>query len=104
MEHPHDPYHIRPFPQQPQKGNKELITAIKDLESAFGESVPDFERIHMIQEKIHHAANRFNDDRLVDLLRQLSEKIDAYQDTSDRKILETLMHILLKVQVELKHL
>lgn len=104
MEHPHDPYHVRPFPQQPHRGGKELKTALLDLEAAFEEKIPDFERIRSIQERIHRTANRMNDDKLVDLLRQLSEHIDAYQESPDRKVLERLMHILLKVRVELKHL
>ncbi|NGX37219.1 MAG: hypothetical protein K1000chlam2_00372 [Chlamydiae bacterium] len=104
MEHPHDPYHVRPFPQQPHRGGKELITAISDLEAALSESIPDFEKIRETQERIHTATNTSNDDRLVDMIRQLSHGVDAYMETPEHTILEKVLQQLLKIRVELKHL
>ncbi|MDN3506586.1 MAG: hypothetical protein P0S96_05090 [Simkaniaceae bacterium] len=104
MEHPKDPYHVRPFPQQPHRGGKELKSAIADLESALGESVPDFERLRAIQARIHEKVNTYNDDRLVDMIRQISNNLEAYQEKPERAILEKILKQILKVRVELKHL
>ncbi|NGX27166.1 MAG: hypothetical protein K940chlam6_01099 [Chlamydiae bacterium] len=104
MEHPKDPYHLRPFPQQPKRGGKELKTAIIELESALAESVPDFERLRAIKARIHTATNTFNDDRLVDMIRQISSNLEVYETKPEHEILEKILKQILKVRVELKHL
>ncbi len=104
MEHPKDPFHVRPFPQQPHRGGKMLKTAIAELESALAESVPDLERLRAIQARIHEATNTFNDDRLVDMIRQITSNLEAYEAKPERAILENILKQILKVRVELKHL
>lgn len=104
MEHPHDPYHVRPFPQQPHRGGKELMEALTDLESAFSEKVPNFEKFKEIQARIHKCSEHMNDDRLVDMLRLISEGIDKFEQDPGREALEKVIKQLLKVRVELKHL
>ena len=104
MEYPHEDYHVRPFPNQPKRGGKDLINALRDLESMLGEEVPNLDRLRDIQAQIHASANVFNDDRLVDRLRMLSNAIDQYlaspQTAASNQIAEQVMRIL----VELKHL
>lgn len=104
MEHPHDPYHVRPFPQQPQRGGKELVLALTDLETLLSESVPDLEKLRLIQGRIHTTCNTFNDDRLIDMIRQMSNDLDLYKKAPSKEILQKIIHQLLKVRVELKHL
>ena len=104
MEHPHDPYHVRPFPQQPHRGGKELIEAINDLESAFSDKKPNLEKLKEIQSRIHKCSNNINDDRLIDMLRMISEGIDKYKQKPGRAALQKIVLQLLKVRVELKHL
>lgn len=104
MEHPHDPYHVRPFPQQPKRGGKALITALDDLEMAMGEKVPNHERLREIQARIHNCTANMNDDRLVDMLRQISQGIDNYEHKPGRASLEKVIKQLLKIRIELKHL
>ena len=104
MEHPHDPYHVRPFPQQPKRGGKELVCALNDLETALTEPFPDLTLIQDIQSRIHRTANLYNDDRLVNLLLHISEDIDSYRKKPERVILEKILRELLKVKIELKHL
>jgi len=104
MEHPHDPYHVRPFPQQPKRGGKELATALTDLESALAEKVPNFDKLREIQARIHSCSANMNDDRLVDMLRLISEEIDQYEKQPGREAFEKIIKQLLKVRLELKHL
>ena len=104
MEHPHDPYHVRPFPQQPNRGGKALVAALADLESTFGEDVPDLERLRAIQARMHEAVNTCNDDRLVNMIRLLSKGIDSYQEKPEKAALQLILQQLLKIRVELKHL
>ena len=104
MEHPHDPYHVRPFPQQPKRGGKELIAALDDLEIALSEEVPNTERFRMIQARLHKTTNEFNDERLIDLIRQISQNLEKYQERFEKNILEEMQKAILKVRVELKHL
>jgi len=104
MEHPHDPYHVRPFPQQPHRGGKELIEALNDLENAFGEKVPNVAKLREIQARIHHCSQNINDDRLVDLLRQVSDGIDKFEQKPGRAAFEKIIKQVLKLRVELKHL
>lgn len=104
MEHPKDPYHVRPFPKQPHRATKALKQALEELETACGETIPDFTRIREIQARIHHVANTYNDDRLIDMLRQLSTDLDALEEHPERKILEKIVKQILKVRVELKHM
>ena len=79
MEHPRDPYHVRPFPQQPHRGGKALVKALDDLETALGQSAPNHSRLREIQALIHQAANTSNDDKLVDMIRQMSMLIDEFE-------------------------
>lgn len=104
MEHPHDPYHVRPNPKQPRRGGKELMVALDDLESALTDKVPNIDRLRGIQERIHKTANTFNDDRLVDMLRILSNEVDAIREHPERAALEKILTHLLKIRVALKHL
>jgi len=104
MEHPHDPYHVRPFPKQPQRGGKELVVALKDLEETLSETVPDLERLRIIQEQIHKTTNQFTDDRLVDLIRQISKGMDEYQKNPSLESMEKILQNVLKARFELKHL
>lgn len=104
MEHPKDPYHVRPFPRQPHRGGKELKLALKDLESTLAETVPDLERLRAIQARIHEVANTYNDDRLIDMLRQISLDLDVYETKPERALLEKILKQILKVRIELKHL
>lgn len=104
MEHPHDPYHVRPFPQQPKRGGKQLIEALADLETALGEKVPNLDKLREIQARIHNSASDINDDRLIDMLRIISEGIDKYKRKPGRAAFEKIVKQLMKVRVELKHL
>ncbi len=104
MEHPHDPYHVRPFPQQPHRGGKELVAALADLETALSADIPDFEEIRAIQERIHRAANTFNDDRLVNQIRLISTGLDEYHQKPEKELKNSILERLLKVRVDLKHL
>ena len=98
------PYHVRPDPQQPHRGGKELALALKDLEEALSDTIPNIDRLKAIQARIHHTANTFNDDRLVDMLRILSADIDSLREKPEKKALERILQQLLKIKVELKHL
>jgi len=104
MEHPHDPYHIRPFPQQPHRGGKALVTALADLETSLTDKVPDIERLKAIHARIHEEANKFNDDRLVDMIRQITNALEKYEEKPEKAHMETMLTLLLKMKVELKHL
>ncbi len=104
MEHPKDPYHVRPFPKQPKREGKELITALGELENALAEEIPDFEVLRNVQDKIHEAVNTWNDDRLVDMVRTISHKLDAYKEHPDKELLQKILTQILKVRIELKHL
>ncbi|MBS0629459.1 MAG: hypothetical protein JSS30_04455 [Verrucomicrobia bacterium] len=104
MEHPHDPYHVRPFPQQPNRGGKQLTAALADLESALSEKVPNLEKLRAIQARIHNSASEINDDLLVDMLRQISEGIDKYGQKPGRAAFEKIIKQLMKLRIELKHL
>lgn len=97
-------YHVRPFPQQPHRGGKELEAALADLENVFSEDIPDLERVREIQAHMHETANHFNDDKLVDMIRQISIKIDEYQTRPAKTLVEEIVQSLLKVRVELKRL
>lgn len=104
MEHPKDPYHVRPFPQNPKRGGKELINALGELEKALAGEIPDFEVLRTVQEKIHEAVNKWNDDRLVDMVRTISLKLDTYKEHPDKELLQKILVQILKIRVELKHL
>ena len=104
MEHPKDPYHVRPFPQQPARSGKELIATLDELESALGEELPDLEKLRALQMRMHKACEHYNDDKLIDRLRQLSHALDAYAQTPEHKTLLTIMTHLLKARVDLKRL
>lgn len=104
MEHPHDPYHVRPFPQQPHRGGKALTTALTELETALNESVPNLERLRAIQARIHETANHFNDDRLIDMIRQITNILEKFEKRPNKELLEKMLILLMKVKVELKHL
>ena len=104
MEHPHDPYHVRPFPQQPKRGGKELTSALMDLEAALGEKKPDLEKLKAIQARIHYASNDINDSKLIEMLRQISQGIDNYEQKPGRAAFEKIVKQLLKVRFELKHI
>lgn len=104
MEHPKDPYHVRPFPQQPHRGGKEIVIALGELETALAEEIPDFEVLSSVQAKIHEAANNWNDDRLVDMVRTVSRDLDVYKEHPDKELLQKILVQILKVRVELKHL
>lgn len=104
MEHPKDPYHVRPFPKQPSRGGKELISALGELEKALAGEIPDFEVLRTVQEKIHEAVNKWNDDRLVDMVRTISLKLDTYKEHPDKELLQKILVQILKIRVELKHL
>lgn len=104
MEHPHDPYHVRPFPQQPHRGGKELIQALHDLELAFGEKKPNLEKLREIQARIHNCSSNINDDRLIDMLRQISQGIDKYEQKPGRTAFEKIVKQVLMVRFELRHL
>lgn len=104
MEHPKDPYHVRPFPQQPHHGNKDLQAALLELESTIGDTLPDLERLKMIQARIHTETNKCNDDKLVDMIRVLSEDLDLYFEKPKSSDLQKILKQILKVRVELKHL
>lgn len=99
-----EPYHVRPGPQQPHRGGKELISALDDLQEALSDTIPNIDRLKMIQERIHKTANTFNDDRLVGILRLLSNGIDSVREHPERKSIELILHQILKIRVELKHL
>ena len=102
MEHPHDPYHVRPFPSQPHRGGKAFKTALGTLETVLSSDLPDFETLHLSQEHLHKAANTFNDDRLVDLIRQLSTLLDQYKETPEKALREKILKQILKLRIELK--
>lgn len=103
MEHPHDPYHVRPFPQQPHRGGKALLTALDDLEAALTESIPHLAQLRKIQANIHEVANHFNDDRLVDMIRQMTTALEQYEQKPSRTLREKIITTLLKIRIALKH-
>lgn len=104
MEHPHDPYHVRPFPQQPHRGGKQLLEELNELEKLLSDEIPDLEKLRILQERIHETANHFNDDRLIDMIRTISRDIDMVQEKLDKKILQNIITKILKIRIELKHL
>ncbi|NGX38980.1 MAG: hypothetical protein KR126chlam1_00298 [Chlamydiae bacterium] len=104
MEHPHDPFHVRPFPQQPERGGKELNTALDDLENALSETIPNIELIREIQGRMHKAAGHFNDDQLIDRLRMLSKVLDSYEKSPSTELLKEIITHLLKARIDLKKL
>lgn len=104
MEKKHENYHVRPFPQQPKRGGKELIATLDQLEKAFGEKLPDLERLGLIQGKMHEALKETNDDKLVDMARQLSNWLDEYKHKPTRALAQRIIQQSLKVRIQLKHL
>jgi len=104
MEHPHEDYHVRPYPQQPKRGGKELVQALRDLEEAIEAEVPDLERLRNIQARIHASSASFNDDKLVDRLRTLSSYIDQYLGSPQKSVGQKLAQQVLQILIELKHL
>ena len=104
MEHPHDDYHVRPYPQQPKRGGHELITALRDLESMIGSEVPDLDRLKEIQIHIHTASSFFNDDRFVDRLRMLSTLIDQFLGSPQRSSGQNLREMAIQIFSDLKHM
>ena len=104
MEHPHDDFHVRPFPQQPHRGGKELVSALADLEITLTEKLPDREKLKKITERIHDSVKKCNDDKLIDRLRQLLNAVDAYAGSHKQEDLASALTQLLKARVDLKHL
>jgi len=104
MEHPRDPYHVRPFPQQPHRGGKTLNIALKDLEITLAEIVPDMERIRAIQARIHDSANLFNDDLIIDRIRRISNHLEKYRENPNKELMREILTEILKVRIDLKHL
>ena len=104
MDHPDEPYHIRPFPRQPHRGGKELLEELSDLEGLLSESLPDLERLRTIQARVHTTANTYTDDLLVDMIRQMSNDIDLYHQNPNKKILLSIVKQILKIRIQLKHL
>ena len=105
MEHPHDPYHLRPFPQQPKRGGKEYMAVLEELESTLGGSeAPDLEKLQLLQERLHLSANLFNDDQLVDMTRTLSEMLENYRENKKPELLQQAVKQILKLRLSLKHL
>lgn len=104
MEHPHENYHVRPFPQQPKRGGKELMEALQKLQGLLVEDVPNADQIREMQAHIHKTANTFNDDRLIDKLRMLSNGIDLFLGSPQKSVARDLEQQILKILVDLKHL
>ena len=104
MAQPKDPYHVRPFPQQPHRGGKELNTILDELEKALGSDLPNLELLGPLQERLHTTANHFNDDKLVNLLRTVSASIDAMRSHPSSETAKEIALNVLKVRVLLKHL
>lgn len=104
MEHPHDPYHVRPFPKQPKRGGKAFKTALLEIETVLSSDLPDFEKLNLSQEHLHNTANTFNDDRLIDMTRQLSNLIDQYKEKPEKELRHQILQQILKLQISLKHL
>ncbi len=104
MEKKHENYHIRPFPQQPKRGGKELVASLDQLEDAFGEKLPNIEKLGLIQSKMHEALQTTNDDKLVDMVRQLSNWLDQYRHKPTRALAQRIIQQSLKVRIQLKHL
>jgi hypothetical protein len=97
-------YHVRPFPQQPKKGSAKLIHSLYDLEKALAIFPPDIKKLEAIQASIHATTQLMNDDKLVDLLRQLSMSMDEYMKTSHEDLPQKIFSQILKIRIELKHL
>lgn len=104
MEHPRDPFHVRPFPQQPHRGGKALTITLKDLETTLGELAPDLERIRSIQARLHDSANLFNDDQLIDRIRRVSNQLEQYRAAPSKELMREILTEVLKIRVDLKHL
>lgn len=104
MEHPHDNYHVRPFPQQPHRGGKLLVLALDEVEEVFGQKTQSRERLKMLQVKMHESLEHANDDKLVDMVRELSNLIELYQQKPTKPLAQKVIKQLLKVRIQLKHL
>ncbi len=102
MEKKHENYHVRPFPQQPKRGGKELVATLDQLEVTLGSPMPNMEKLKTLQAKIHETAQNYNDDQLIDMLRQLSHGLDKYQQKPSRPALQKIVRQLLKVRIALK--
>lgn len=104
MEHDHDNFHVRPFPQQPHRGGKMLAASLEELEEVFGEQSPNRERLKLLQAKIHESLQHANDDKLVDMVRELSNLLEKYYQRPSRSLAQRVVQQLLKVRIQLKHL
>lgn len=97
-------FHVRPFPQQPHRGGKKLLTTINSLQETLSADLPNFDLIKKLQGELHSEANQMNDDALIDRLRQISHLLDSFCDKPEKKALRAIIQHLLKMQVDLKHL
>jgi len=104
MAQPKDPFHVRPFPQQPHRGGKELQAILTELEELLGSDLPKLELLESLQVRLHETANHFNDDALVNLLRTVSTNIDTMRSHPAAKTAQELALNILKVRAQLKHL
>ena len=104
MEHPHDPYHVRPFPKQPKRGGALLKAVLDELEKALSEKATPPEELRIIQKRLHDTANNIDDDALVNKLRHISEEIDHFEKKPQRAIVDKILQELMQVRVDLKHL
>lgn len=99
-----EPYHVRPFPQQPRRGGKKLVMELDDIEAALAGKIPDFEKLGSAQARMHHTANSINDDKLVNHLAHLSEYVDKFREEPSQELMQKVLVQIMKIRIELKHL
>lgn len=97
-------YHVRPYPRQPNRGSGKLIKALEELEAALREDSPNHKKLQEIRVRIYEDTRKCTDDLLIDLLRQMLDDLEKWEqkpwDGGTGKILGDL----LKIKEDLKRL
>ncbi len=95
---------MRPYPRQPHRGSKKLIKALEDLEAALRQEPIDHKKIQAVRIAMYEDTRNCTDDLLIDLLRQLLNDVEKWEqqpwDGGTGKILGDL----LKIKEDLKRL
>lgn len=97
-------YHVRPYPQQPNRGSGKLIKALEDLEKALLENPPDSKKLQKIRMSMYEDTRKCNDDLLIDLLRQLLNDVEKWEKQPWEGGTGKIMGDLLKIKQDLKKL
>lgn len=97
-------YHVRPYPQQPNRGGAKLIKALEELEKELKASTPNHEKLQAIRIAIYEDTRKSNDDLLMDLLRTLLNDLEKWEKQPWEGGTGKIMGDLLKIKEDLKRL